>query len=248
MIAAPGAVGKSTLAREICAATKAVYLDLAIAATVAGNYLVGGLVNAGLWTAWQAGTTTLLIDALDEARLRVTQTSFEDFLVDVANVAGTRGIPVVLLGRVGIVEEAWAILNEKSGLNPPIFDIELFHPDRAKKFVLAALNRLAMVSEPASTKQTYPHLANALKAHESVYSDAVQFLVDHMTTATSADGRQFAGYAPVLEAVATVIASESNPARIGEAMRSTSVPSCSRSLHGALSGRPCTLARPPPLT
>lgn len=46
MIAAPGAVGKSTLAREICAATNAVYLDLSAAATVAGNYLVGGLVKA----------------------------------------------------------------------------------------------------------------------------------------------------------------------------------------------------------
>jgi hypothetical protein len=140
MVAAPGAVGKSTLAREICAATKAVYLDLATAATVAGNYLVGGLVNAGLWNAWQAGASTLLIDALDEARLRVTQSSFEDFLADVANVASQRGVPVVLLGRVGIVEEAWAILNDRSGLNPPIFDIELFHADRAKEFGMRPAN------------------------------------------------------------------------------------------------------------
>ena len=114
LVAAPGAVGKSTLAREICSATNAVYLDLATAATVAGNYLVGGLVKTGLWSAWQAGESTLLVDALDEARLRVTQSSFEDFLADVANVAGTRNVPIVLLGRVGIVEEAWSILNERS--------------------------------------------------------------------------------------------------------------------------------------
>lgn len=220
MIAAPGAVGKSTLAREICAATNAVYLDLAVASTVAGNYLVGGLVNAGLWNAWQAGATTLLIDALDEARLRVTQTSFEDFLIDVANVAGSRGTPVVLLGRVGIVEEAWAILNDKANLNPPIFDIELFQADRAKAFVLSALDRLAKVNEVSSSKKLYPHLASALTAHVAVYSDAAQFLVDHLTDATSSDGRQFAGYAPVLEAVATVIASEANPTKIGEAMKS----------------------------
>jgi len=218
LIAAPGAVGKSTLAREICAATNAVYLDLATAATVAGNYLVGGLVKAGLWNAWQAGSSTLLVDALDEARLRVTQTSFEDFLADVANVAAARGVPVVLLGRVGIVEEAWAILNEKSGLNPPIFDIELFHPSRAKAFVLAALNRLALASERNSRKKGYPHLAAALSAHGSVYDDAAQSLVEHLTSETSADGRQFAGYAPVLDAVATVIASESNPAKISDAI------------------------------
>lgn len=219
MIAAPGAVGKSTLAREICAATNAVYLDLAASATVAGNYLVGGLVNAGLWNAWQTGKSTLLIDALDEARLRVTQSSFEDFLADVANVAGNRDVPVVLLGRVGIVEEAWAILNDRSNLTPPIFDIELFHADRAKAFVLASLKRLSLAVETGSDRKIYPHLSDALQAHALVYDNAAQFLVDHLATATSADGRQFAGYAPVLEAVATVIASESNPAKIGDAMR-----------------------------
>ncbi|MDR3682111.1 MAG: hypothetical protein P4L11_00170 [Geothrix sp.] len=220
LIAAPGAVGKSTLAREICAATNAIYLDLAAAATVAGNYLVGGMVNGRLWDAWQHGSSTLLIDALDEARLRVTQTSFEDFLADVANVAGSHKVPLVLLGRVGIIEEAWAILNDKSGLNPPIFDIELFDADQAKAFVLVALNRLALTKDSISGMKIYPHLAEALSNHCSVYEEAAQFLVDHLTTATSADGRQFVGYAPVLDAVATVIASESNPIKIGEAMKS----------------------------
>lgn len=220
LIAAPGAVGKSTLAKEICAATNAVYLDLAAASTVAGNYLVGGLVKSGLWGAWQASQSTLLIDALDEARLRVTQSSFEDFLADVANVAGTRAIPVVLLGRVGIVEEAWAILNEKSGLNPPIFDIELFQPPRAKTFVRAAIKRLAKAVDSTTGKRTYPHLEGALASHQSVYERAATSLVDHLTAETSADGRQFAGYAPVLEALATVIASESNPAKIDDAIES----------------------------
>lgn len=220
LIAAPGAVGKSTLAKEICAATNAVYLDLAAATTVAGNYLVGGLVKAGLWGAWQADQSTLLVDALDEARLRVTQSSFEDFLADVANVAGKRGVPIVLLGRVGIVEEAWSILNEKSGLNPPIFDIELFQPARAKTFVQAAIERLAKATDLTTGKRTYPHLEGALAAHHSVYEKAATSLVDHLTAETSADGRQFAGYAPVLEAVATVIASESNPGKIDDAIES----------------------------
>lgn len=220
LIAAPGAVGKSTLAKAICAATNAVYLDLATATTVAGNYLVGGLVKAGLWSTWQAGESTLLVDALDEARLRVTQSSFEDFLADVANVAGTRGVPIVLLGRVNIVEEAWSVLNDKSGLNPPIFDIELFQPARAKTFVRAAIERLAKVTDPKTGNRTYPHLEGAHAAHHSVYEKAASSLVDHLTNETSADGRQFAGYAPVLEAVATVIASESNPAKIDDAIES----------------------------
>lgn len=220
LIAAPGAVGKSTLAKEICAATNAVYLDLAAASTVAGNYLVGGLVKAGLWSAWQVGQSTLLVDALDEARLRVTQSSFEDFLADVAKVAGTRGVPIVLLGRVGIVEEAWSILNDKFGLSPPIFDIELFQPARAKTFVQAAIKRLSKVADSTTGKRVYPHLEGALAAHRLVYERAATSLVDHLTAETSADGRQFAGYAPVLEAVATVIASESNPVKIDDAIES----------------------------
>src|SRR5437660_12598946 len=82
-VAAPGAVGKSTLAKEISARTGATYLDLAKADTVAGNYLTGGLVKNKLLTAWQQDKTAILIDALDEARLRVTQQSFDDFLNDV---------------------------------------------------------------------------------------------------------------------------------------------------------------------
>jgi hypothetical protein len=177
-------------------------------------------VKAGLWSAWQAGQSTLLVDALDEARLRVTQSSFEAFLADVANVAGTRGVPIVLLGRVNIVEEAWSILNEQSGLNPPIFDIELLQPERAKTLVRAAIERLAKVTDLKTGKRTYSHLEGALAAHHSVYEKAASSLVDHLTKETSADGRQFAGYAPVLEAVATVIASESNPAKIDDAIES----------------------------
>ena len=51
-VAAPGAVGKSTFAKEVSAQTGAVYLDLAKAETVAGNYLTGGLVKNGLLDSW----------------------------------------------------------------------------------------------------------------------------------------------------------------------------------------------------
>jgi hypothetical protein len=96
-VAAPGAVGKSTLAKEISAQTGSVYLDLAKADSVAGNYLTGGLVKNALLSDWQKQTTAVLIDALDEARLRVTQGSFEDFLNDVHTSSKNRMIPTVFL-------------------------------------------------------------------------------------------------------------------------------------------------------
>ncbi|MFJ4289383.1 hypothetical protein ACIP1U_06245 [Cupriavidus sp. NPDC089707] len=218
-IAAAGAVGKSTLAQEICAATSAIYVDLSQAATVAGNYLTGGLVNAGIFDAWRTGTTTLLIDALDEARLRVTQASFEDFLTDIAGVARGRAVPIVLLGRVGIVEEARKFLSDRFDIKPPIFDIELFDLDKAKSFVWSALERLSSKGA-IDGHAPFHHLAGSMAAHANVYRDAIGDLVTHLADVTNADGRQFVGYAPVLDAVATVIASEPNPAKVPGAVAS----------------------------
>lgn len=218
LIAAPGAVGKSTLAKQICSVTSAVYVDLAAAATVAGNYLTGGLVNAGLLSAWQAGTTTLLIDALDEARLRVTQASFEDFLSDVAKISHGRSLPVILLGRVGIVEEARKYLEDCCGLSAPVFDIELFDLNLAQAFVFSALERLGKLKIASSDQLVYPHLVGAMRQHADVYREAIKVFVNHLAEATRTDGKQFVGYAPVLDAVATVIAAETNVAKVASAV------------------------------
>lgn len=206
LVAAPGAVGKSTFARELCAATGAVYVDLAVAEAVGGSYVVGGLVNNGLLDEWRAGRVTLVIDALDEARLRVTQSAFEDFLRDVVSVAKSGALPLVLLGRVGIVDECWMQLNVNDGLNCPIFDIQFFDRDSAIDFVLAALHRLARTS--------HPQLAGPLSTHVGKYRQAATDIVDRLVAASSKDGNHFAGYAPVLEAVAKVIAGQTNPSQI----------------------------------
>ncbi|WP_146038407.1 hypothetical protein [Pseudomonas sp. FW300-N1A1] len=217
LIAAPGAVGKSTLAKEICALTGAVYLDLAEASTVAGNYLIGGLVYTDLLAAWSAGTTTIVIDALDEARLRVTQSGFEDFLADVARVATKGSAPIVLLGRVGIIEEAWLLINENSGVAAPIFDIEFFDTEQAKKFVIARLAALSNITQNGLIE--YPHLSSSLISHAKVYDEAVTEVISGISRLSQADADRFVGYAPVLDAVAKVIAAEQNPARINEDMR-----------------------------
>lgn len=208
LVAAPGAVGKSTFARELCAATGAVYVDLAAAEAVGGSYVVGGLVNNGLLDAWKAGHITLVIDALDEARLRVTQSAFEDFLRDVVSVAKLGKRPLILLGRVGIVDECWAQINLNDGLHCPIFEIQFFNRDNAINFVIAALRRLA------KTNHTDKQLANALVSHEARYRQAAAEIVDHLITASSNDGNHFAGYAPVLEAVAKVLSGQNNPGQI----------------------------------
>lgn len=213
LIAAPGAVGKSALAKQICGATGAVYLDLASAATVAGNYMIGGLFYTNLHQAWMNGATAIVIDALDEARLRVTQSGFEAFLADVAQVSKLGKFPLIVLGRVGIIEEAWAILCENASVSAPIFDIELFSKAEGETFVLAQLKKMATMSS-AYGVLGYPALGGLLDAHESVYKRVAAKVIEGIAKLSAQDGNRFIGYAPVLHAVAKVIAAEENPARI----------------------------------
>src|SRR5262249_47926160 len=98
LVSAPGAVGKSTLARQIAFVTGAVYVDLAKADPVGGNSLSGGLVKSGLYPSFESEKTAVLVDGLDEARLRVTQEAFQAFLSDVAELAAGRTVPIVLFG------------------------------------------------------------------------------------------------------------------------------------------------------
>jgi len=210
LIAAPGAVGKSTFAREISAQVGAAYLDLAKADSVAGNYLTGGLVRNNIFSQWQSGTAAVVIDALDEARLRVTQGSFEDFLRDIGSLSAKRSIPTLLFGRVGIIEDAWLAFADQ-GISCPILDIQFFSHDRSATFVMSALKRL-------SGESRFAHLRRGLDNHRVVYQDAAQAFVDGLAETTQTDGTHFVGYAPVLEAVATALAAVPNPATLGDAV------------------------------
>lgn len=135
LISAPGAVGKSVLARELSNKTGSIYLDLSKASSIAGNYVIGGLANKDILSAWNSGSVGLIIDSLDEARLRVTQDSFEDFLLDVSKVSKRNKNPIIIFGRVGIIEEAWLILSEIHNINCPVFDIEFFNESEATDFI-----------------------------------------------------------------------------------------------------------------
>jgi hypothetical protein len=210
-VAAPGAVGKSTLAKEISAQTGAVFLDLSKADSVAGNYLTGGLHKNGILKLWNTNETTVLIDALDESRLRVTQGSFEDFISDIVHLSSGRTIPIVIFGRVSIIEEAW-LISAEHGLKAAIFDIDFFDTQKSEQFVLATLHRL-------SDKPGYESLKKSLLTHESSYQQATKQFVGDLEKASGTDGARFFGYAPVLETVATALGKVLNPAALNASVR-----------------------------
>jgi len=191
LVSAPGAVGKSTLARQIARQTGATYIDLAEAEPVGGDTLSGGLAKSGLYSDWQTGNVVVLIDGLDEARLKVTQEAFEAFLSDVAEASVGRPSPTILFGRSGAIEDAWLHLSDK--LPVCVLEIGYYDPKDALDFALLHFD-----------------IATPFDAHKDIGRQAVTLLLERLREDTSSDGDRFSGYAPVLQAVANRVAGESN--------------------------------------
>ena len=192
LVSAPGAIGKSTLAKQIAAATKAIYIDLALAEPVGGNSLTGGLAKCGLYDAWRRGDTAVLLDGLDEARLRVTQEAFQAFLSDVLEASSGRTVPTVLFGRTGAVLDAYLMLLDMN-VDVPVLEIGYFDLNQARQFAEARVR----LKKPELT-QVEPERR------------AISLLLDQLQASTIRDGDRFVGYAPVLMAVADRVSRETN--------------------------------------
>ncbi|SDG38045.1 hypothetical protein [Roseospirillum parvum] len=193
LVSAPGAVGKSTLAKQISSICGAVYLDLAAADPVGGNTISGGIFKCGLSENWQNGNAAILIDGLDEARLRVTQEAYEAFLGDVADLAISRAVPTVLFGRTGAVQDAFLVFALRN-VEVPILEIGYYDHEPAVEFSMARIRAV----KPD-------------RASEDTERKAVSGLIKGLSEQTNADGNRFAGYAPVLQAVADRVGQASNP-------------------------------------
>lgn len=198
MVSAPGAVGKSTLANEIAARTGAILVDLSKAEAVGGSTVTGGLARANLFNPFAKGDVALLIDGLDEARMRVTKDSFFAFLDDIRRLADVNRKPITLFGRTSAIEDAWLALAEM-GIEPPVLEIQFHGRDAALEFVTRRI---------ASDRECKGEDVNA--AAEADMRAALQIL-ESLGTQAHNDGDKFVGYAPVLIAVAKRVAAERNP-------------------------------------
>lgn len=195
LVSAPGAVGKSTLAREIAYNTGAMLVDLAEAEPIGANTLVGGLADTDLLDAFNNGEASLIVDGLDEARLHVPQNNFSAFLKDVVKrtlppktSSSVKRKPIVLLGRTAVIEEAWLWLTDM-GIEAPILQIEYFDGNQALEF--AHMQAKFIRNEETSREPD---------------RRAISLLVNQITEQTSKDKNNFAGYSPVLIAIAKAVA------------------------------------------
>ena len=142
IVSAPGAVGKSTLARQVAYRKGAILWDLALAHEVGSGSLEGMLtrtINPSQGQDYREflaeGLQFLIIDALDEGRLKVNEQSFGRLLEDIAMIANkARGMCFVLLGRTEIAERAWFSLDDH-GANAEVISIEAFSREQANVYL-----------------------------------------------------------------------------------------------------------------
>ncbi|HWF46070.1 MAG TPA: toll/interleukin-1 receptor domain-containing protein [Bryobacteraceae bacterium] len=144
------------------------------------------------------GTYGLIIDGLDEARLKTTAKGFEAFLDDVIRRCGSgTGTNVVLLGRTQIIEECWEYFIEKS-VDTGLITIAPFDIESARRYIDAFTDGL-----------------DSSHAHE--YRDVRDKILDILGLAFTDKGHapdesflSFIGYPPVLDAIATLLKGNQN--------------------------------------
>ena len=193
LVSAPGAVGKSTLARQIAFRTGSIYIDLAKSEPVGGNTLSGGLARSGLYSLWENDKLTVMIDGLDEAKLRVTDEGFQAFLSDIGVLSRERQTQTVVFGRTKTVEDAWLYI--PAHYQVAVLEIGYYGIEASIEFARTTLNG------------RYP----GRLPFASVDLEALTLLLERLRSQTEGDENRFAGYAPVLQAVAERVASEDNP-------------------------------------
>ena len=212
-IEASAAVGKSTLARQVSATLKAPILDLAKVPVSTGSLhtLLTDLEAADKSdpvAAFHEGKIPVIIDALDEGRLLSNETGIECFLATTAelllsNRSVTSRPKLVFLARFELIELArqWIELTAP-GITRATAKVEFFDKEGAWQLIQAYA---ATVAKPGSQYQQHPEPARDLIA---TYFDAIENTLGLAAGELwqNEQGRVFAGYAPVLAAVGSILA------------------------------------------
>jgi hypothetical protein len=216
-IEASAAVGKSTLSRQISATLKAPILDLAQVPVTAGSLraLLTDLEAADKSdpiAAFHEGEIPVIVDALDEGRLLSNETEIERFLVSSAefllsNRSTTSRPKLVFLARFESIELARrAIEGAATAITHATAKVEFFDKEGAWQLIHAYA---AAAAKPGSHYQQHPEAARDFIA---TYFEAIETVLGLPSGELwqNEQGRVFAGYAPVLAALGSILAAIDN--------------------------------------
>jgi hypothetical protein len=224
IVSSAAAVGKSTVARYLAATAEVPLLDLA-QTHVSTNSLVGLLATDVVRPqdptgALQRSQLSVLIDALDEGRLLSGDANFEEFLrtsweLLLRDRTKTVIPKIVLFGRdlaAELVQTTLDVYGE--GITVSSLTLDFFDHEEAVEVVEAHAAASAQLGGRSWT--------SSLPVGETIstFFTAIEsaLALDGGTLWSDPQGRAFAGYAPVLAAIGTLLASESNPTRLKNAL------------------------------
>lgn len=215
LLAAPAAVGKSTLAAALSSDRHLPLLDLSVVPV--STHSLTGLLQAEFAgtdapAAFHRGLMPIVVDALDEGRLLSDDRNFEGFLETVWElIASDRTVAdrpkVIMLGRpetIAFVELSLDISGHD--ISRTCVTIDFFDEAAARNLVDAFADALA--DDEAAFRHHPGPVAQVVDAYFDAIAEALN--VERAELWQSPEGAAFAGYAPVLAALGSLLATAEN--------------------------------------
>lgn len=202
LFSAPGAAGKSSLAKYLSYRFNALYWNLA-KLKLGANSFAGSILNAVGASAYSSfiadlnkAKTMLILDAFDEAEIISGRKMVSSFIADISNSLQDYSLPsVVFLART---ETAQYIASFCAENKIPLvhYEISFFLEDQAKQFVEKSIVDKGHTATPADIA--------CIDSYYNVIKSNI----------TPTECQSFLGYAPVLEAIAKHIRTSKNRAKM----------------------------------
>lgn len=213
LFSAPGAVGKSALAKYISYQKGSIYWDLS--QVKLGQHSLNGMLIESLgaesYSFFAAGLKTgkqsIVIDALDEADLISGRKAIEMLLDDIKKAVGSVSSPCIALFSRGETAIFVGKYLSEIGINYGAYEIGFFTENNARVFIKRTIET---VYETTYT----PAMKDCVDAEFKIVSDVLE----------EGSRDSFLGYAPVLQTVAKTLIDTPNTMVL------------KNSLHGANSG------------
>lgn len=201
LISAPGATGKSAMTKYLSHVCQTPVFNLAAHEPVGSYSFVGMLFRtlpsadlSGFLQGLNDGSRSVMIDALDEGKVKTSQGAFESFLTDLADIAtASSGLPFVIFGRTSVLEYA-ALYFEEKGVRVSLLQIEPFTIVQAKTFIDNHIENGGITKFASDYKEVRDHIIESIEGFFHSESDIHKKMYSH-----------FIGYAPVLLSIATLL-------------------------------------------
>ncbi|MGM9600756.1 MAG: hypothetical protein ACI3W5_04090 [Faecousia sp.] len=197
LLSAPGATGKSSLAKHISYRFDALYWNLA-KVKIGTNSFAGSILNAVGATKYSefigdlnTGDVLLVIDAFDEAEIVSGRKMLNSFIADISDSLASHQLPTVFMLARTETAQYIASFCAENGIPVSHYEIGFFNEDAAKNFIVKSV-----VGKKTPTKPD-------LECADSYY-DVIKRNI------TADECTSFLGYAPVLEAISAHIKESPN--------------------------------------